>query len=312
MPWKQGYTISNEKSLTDDQIRWPDGNRCCVSITVDLSVASGAAGITARDLSVSRAQFGAGDGLEHVLAVLRRFGLKATFAVPAVTARICPDTLRALAAEGHEIAAHGFKHEDVSGLERAEERDRIAATTEVLTEVLGRRPRGWFSLPRQSDPFANGTVSPNTIDLLIEAGYSYFGNGLADDIPHWWVCDFAARRALLTMPYYYHYDDQFFLLFPTRGTGLEHADSLFRNWRAEFNAQYRRGRHFHMTLHPYAVGFGHRVQLLEDFCQHMTGFPGLWNVTAAAVTDYWQAAYPKETWLRLEESVWKDYPGSLS
>jgi hypothetical protein len=33
------------------------------------------------------------------------------------------------------------------------------------------------------------------MDLLLDAGYEWFGNGLADDAPHWWVTDFASRRA---------------------------------------------------------------------------------------------------------------------
>src|ERR1700691_4910093 len=113
MPWKEGYTISDETSLTDDQVRWPGAARCCVSVTIDLSVASGPAGITAADLASPRAQFGARDGLEQVLRVLRQFDLRATFAVPAVIARAFPDTLRAVVAEGHEIAAQGLLHEDV-------------------------------------------------------------------------------------------------------------------------------------------------------------------------------------------------------
>ena len=47
MPWKQGYTISDERSLADSEVRWPDDARCCVTVTVDLSVASGAEGVTA-------------------------------------------------------------------------------------------------------------------------------------------------------------------------------------------------------------------------------------------------------------------------
>ena len=39
MPWKQGYTISDERGLGDAEICWPDGARCCVAVTVDLSVA---------------------------------------------------------------------------------------------------------------------------------------------------------------------------------------------------------------------------------------------------------------------------------
>ena len=74
------------------------------------------------------------------------------------------------------------------------------------------RSTRWLSLPRQGDRYAVGAVSPNTIDLLLEAGYVYLGNGLADDIPHYWVSNFASRRALLTLAYYCHFDDQFFLM----------------------------------------------------------------------------------------------------
>jgi peptidoglycan-N-acetylglucosamine deacetylase len=309
MPWKDGYTISTEKSLADGDVRWPGGHRCCFSITVDLSVASGAEGITDADLANPKAQFGLREGLERIKDALDRFGLKATFAVPAVMARVQAHALRVLTQEGHEIAAEGFRHEDVSGLSREDEAARIDLTTSVLSEVTGRRPEGWFSLPRQGDRFAGGTISPHTMDLLIDAGYAYFGNGLADDIPHHWVTGAEARRSILTMPYYYHYDDQWFLLFPSKGTGLEHADSLFRNWRAEFDAQYRRGRHFHMTLHPYASGFGHRVRLLETFLQYVSGAPGVWNATASTVIAHWRGIDPVP---RLEASIWRDYPGSLS
>src|SRR6202040_1343612 len=126
--------------------------------------------------------------------------MRGTFAVPAVIAHIHCDLVRSLAAEGHEIAAHGFRHEDVSGLERDEERRRIARTTEILADVVGRKPAGWVSLPRPGGRDAVGAVSPNTIDLLLEAGYVYLGNGLADDIPYYSVSDVANRRALLTLP----------------------------------------------------------------------------------------------------------------
>ena len=82
MPWKQGYTISDEIGLRDDQVRWPDGNRCCVTVVVDLSVARGPEGIRATDLMHPDAYFAAHDGLDQLLAVLKRFGITATFAVP--------------------------------------------------------------------------------------------------------------------------------------------------------------------------------------------------------------------------------------
>src|SRR5712691_2930781 len=73
MPWKQGYTISDERSLADSEIRWPDGAHCCLAITVDLSVASGPEGVTAADLATPEALFGA----NHRLG--RRFGARGCY-----------------------------------------------------------------------------------------------------------------------------------------------------------------------------------------------------------------------------------------
>jgi len=312
MPWKNGYTISDEITLFDDAVRWPDGNRVCMMVMLDLSLASGPHGLTAADLRHSAATFGMNEGLAQVRATLKRFGITATVTVPAAMARIMPDAVKTLRDDGHEIAAQGLKHEDVSILNRDEEATRLAMTTEILEELNGQRPEGWFSLPRPNDPFAVGTVSPYTHDLLIDAGYRYMGNGLSDDIPHYWVTNFESERAILTLPYFYHFDDQFFLMFPKKGTGLEHADTLFANWNAEFDAQYKRGRYFNMTLHPYAVGWCNRLKLLEDFLTRISKLSDVWNPTAGEVVSYWLRAYPQESALKLEPSIWKDYAGSLS
>jgi peptidoglycan/xylan/chitin deacetylase (PgdA/CDA1 family) len=312
MPWKENYTISDETSLRDEDVRWPDGKRCAVHIVVDLSVAGGREGISARDLCSDAAQFAATEGLDLLLALLERHRLRATFAVPAVTAAAYPARIKALVACGQEVAAHGFRHEDVSSLGRDEEKRRLELTTRILADVAGERPAGWFSLPRQSDPFAGGSISPNSMDLLIEAGYAYMGNSLADDIPHYWVTDFAARRAILALPYYYHFDDQFFCMFPQQGTGLENSDMLMRNWRGELDAQYGRGRFFTMTVHPQHIGWCNRMAGLEEFLAYLARLPDLWNPTGAECARYWRAAYPAATSLKLEPSIWKDYPGSLS
>jgi peptidoglycan/xylan/chitin deacetylase (PgdA/CDA1 family) len=314
MPWKDGYTTSDEKSLEDHEVTWPDGNQCACVLVVDLSVANGPEGITPSDLNTASGQFGAQVGIRSLLDVLQRFGMTATFAVPAVIAEIYPATVGAIIENGHEIAAHGFKHEDISQLDKGQERERIKAATESLTRITGQRPAGWYSLPRLRDPFAVGTISPHTIDLLIDAGYDYMGNGLADDIPYYWVSDYQTQRAILTLPYYYHFNDQYFLMFPPPGlgSGLENPKPFLTNCTLEFDAQYKRGRYFSMTLHPHIIGFGHRMRILETILNHMQGFPGIWNPTAAQCAQYWKVQYPASSTLHLEPSIWKDYPGSLS
>lgn len=314
MPWKDGYTTSDEKTLADRDIAWPDGHQCAFVLVVDLSVASRPEGITPADLQTHAKQFGTQVGIRSLLEVLQRFGIAATFAVPAVIAELDPQTMGTILQGGHEVAAHGFKHEDVSQLDKEAERDRIEAATESLTRMIGQRPTGWYSLPRQRDAFAVGAVSPNTIELLIEAGYTYMGNGLADDIPYYWVADVETPRSLLTLPYYYHFDDQFFLMFPPPGlgSGLENPRPFLTNCQQEFDAQHQRGRYFSMVVHPHIIGFGHRMRLLESILTHIGAASGVWNPTAAQCAAYWQMQYPADTTLHLEPSIWKDYPGSLS
>jgi peptidoglycan/xylan/chitin deacetylase (PgdA/CDA1 family) len=283
-----------------------------MTVVVDLSLATATEGLRPSDLRGYRATFALHDGLHEILRSLDEAGVRATFTVPAAMIGALGSTLTDVLSAGHELAAHGLKHEDVSTLTRDEEQRRMQAAFELFDARLGISPSGWFSLPRQSDPFAVGTVSEHTIDLLIDSGVRYMGNGLADDIPHYWVAEFDNRRSLLTLPYYYHFDDQFFLMFPTRGTGLEHADALFANWEAELRAQYKRGRQFSMTLHPFAVGFAHRSALLRDFFALTQGIPDIWNPTCEQLADYWLEHYPAADWLRLEASTWQDHDDSLS
>jgi peptidoglycan/xylan/chitin deacetylase (PgdA/CDA1 family) len=312
MPWKTNYTISDEVSVADGEIAWPDDNRCCFNVVVDLSLASGPEGLVPSDFTTADAVFAIGDGLAGLLDVLASHKIVATFAVPAAMAKICPDVIEAALKHGHEVAAEGLLHEDVSKLPLEEERTRMQAATALLAEIIGARPAGWYDLPRRKDKFAVGAISPNTTRLLLDEGYSYLGNCPADDAPHYSVTDFAAARAILAMPYYYHYDDQFFALYPRQGSGLENPDMLFRNWRAEFAAQYKRGRFFNMTLHPGNIGWCNRLYLLDQFFDSVRSRGDVWNATSRDCASYWLATYPPATHLKLEPSVWKDYPGSLS
>ncbi|MBU2410025.1 MAG: polysaccharide deacetylase family protein, partial [Gammaproteobacteria bacterium] len=196
---------------------------------INLSLATGPDGVGPSDLGGDDAYFTMNEGLDALLACLARHDFKATLAVPAVIAQAYPAKIRQVLSAGHEIAAQGLLHEDVSRLERTDEAARLRRTTELLAEVTGQRPTGWFALPRPGDAFAVGAISESTMDLLVDEGYSYMGNSLADDIPHYWVVDFASRKNILALPYYYHFDDQFFMMYPSRGSGLENPDFLDRN-----------------------------------------------------------------------------------
>ena len=52
-----------------------------------------------------------GSGVPRILKLLEKYGVRATFFVPAVTALLYPDEQRRVIAEGHEIGIHGWIHE---------------------------------------------------------------------------------------------------------------------------------------------------------------------------------------------------------
>ncbi len=312
MPWKKNYTISDEVSIADEDVLWPNHNVCCTRIVVDLGMASSANGLIPSDLKNADAVYNMGRGLDVVIDLLARHGFVATFAISAMQAAIYPARVRSLQALGHEIAINGLKQENVALLSRDEEERRLVMATAMIADVTGVAPKGWFGLPRVSDQFAVGSVSSSTVDLLIDAGYAYLGTGLADDVPHYWVTDFDTKRALLTLPSYYHFNDQYFMLYPRKGSGLENPDVLFRNWRWEFDAQYARGRHFEMTIHPQHIAWSNRIPGVERFLDHVASSAGVWVATSCACAEYWKAAYPADTTLRLEASIWRDYEGSMS
>ena len=323
MPWKDGYTTSDEKTMNDEDIEWPQGQQCAFSIVVDYRVkldndGTGDEGADFRvqvhpkniELRVKnyQAEFGARMATWRLFDLFEKYALKVTFAVPAVMADLYPDSVREIIKRGHEVAAHGYEKDDISSLDIKEEKMLLEHTTQKLEAVCGERPKGWYSLPRQHDHYAGGELSSNTINLLVDSEYEYLGNGMADDIPYYWVTDFHTRRNILTLPYYCHFDDQFFLMFPPIGTGmaLENPRPLFQNWKEEFDAQYSRGRYFSIFVHPYLIGWGNRLELLENIICHVKDFPGVWNPTAIECARYWGAKYPAATSLKLEESIWKD------
>jgi len=312
MPWKDNYTSSDETTVFDDRISWPAGARIGFNLVVNLNPASGGRGIDAKDLGSPQFHFGMHEGLDAFLKLFDALGLAATFTVPALVAEAYAGTIRSIAAAGHEIAAQGLLGEDPSDLSVEEEAWRMRRTAETIEKTIGRRPDGWYGLPRPDDRFATGSLRRETIDLAIEQGFLYVGNGLADDLPYYWVTDPAGPRSLLTLPYYYHLDDTYFLMFPHEGTGLERPAPLLRNWRAEFAAQYRRGRYFPMTVSPARSGWGHRFTMLETFLREVTTMPDVFAASSREIAAHWAAHFPAVSTLKLQTSIWRDHADSLS
>src|SRR5215470_15268955 len=111
--------------MADTQaVRWPGDARAACAFTFDLDAETlwMARGIS-EPVTLSQGRFGVLEGVPRILAMLRAAQIHGTFFVPAWVATHYPDTVRAIAGEGHEIGCHGDEHESVTSLGPAREQE---------------------------------------------------------------------------------------------------------------------------------------------------------------------------------------------
>ena len=75
-----------------------------------------------------------------IFDLLDELGAKATFFVLGMTAERYPDLVREIAAQGHELACHGYAHERVPTQSRDEFRADVERCAELLEQLGGQRP----------------------------------------------------------------------------------------------------------------------------------------------------------------------------
>jgi peptidoglycan/xylan/chitin deacetylase (PgdA/CDA1 family) len=141
------------------------------------------------------------DALPRVLELLSELQLRATFFVEGLNAQLYPRALRGIAAAGHEVGYHGWRHEPWAGLSPDEERELLWRGVGALDQI-GLRPIG-FRPP-------GGVLAPSSARALGETGFAYCspageGVGVRDGLAvlpfRWTVLDafhylpqFAPRR----------------------------------------------------------------------------------------------------------------------
>ncbi|MFB5082969.1 polysaccharide deacetylase family protein [Symbiobacterium thermophilum] len=77
----------------------------------------------------------------RILEILDRFGVRATFFMLGSRAEAHPDLVRQVAAAGHEVGVHGYRHRPAALQGLRSTLADVEATVRVLTGILQRRPR---------------------------------------------------------------------------------------------------------------------------------------------------------------------------
>jgi peptidoglycan/xylan/chitin deacetylase (PgdA/CDA1 family) len=229
---------------------------------------------------LSRGEFGARVGIPRILELLQAYDIRATFFVPGHTAESFPSSIDAILTAGHEIAHHGYGHEDPSTQHPREERHSLERGIAVLERFLGHPPVGYRS--------PSWDYSDTTLSLLIEFGFLYDSSLFADDFRPYRPRlgdKVDVDQPLLTgsetdlweFPVDFCLDDwpHFTSSFNPYRTGLSSPSKVLEIWVDEFDYMIRTVPEgvFTLTMHPQVIGRGHRMSLLERFIQHVLAYP---------------------------------------
>jgi peptidoglycan/xylan/chitin deacetylase (PgdA/CDA1 family) len=253
-------------------------SRHIVCLTFDFDTQSGfiARGMTT-PTPLSRGEFGL-VGARRILALLKSFGLRATWFVPGFTIESHPRACEAVVQDGHEVAHHSWAHVPPAQQSCEEEEADLVRANEAITRLTGRKARGYRS--------PSWDLSESTIDLLLAHGFLYDSSLMGAD--YW---PYRARRgdrvelgkpfgfgeetALIEMPISWSLDDyphfEFVRTVTTVLPGLHSARTVMENWLDEFRYMQQTVDWgvLTYTMHPYVIGRGYRMLALEGLVKDL-------------------------------------------
>lgn len=246
--------------------RWPDDARCVVAISVDFDGTGNEVGMGWEPVGTrSAGGYSARRGIPRMLDIFDRHGIPATFFVPGYDAEQHPETVRAIIAAGHEVAAHGYLHEsfDVP----LDEEERLLRTAhDILTDLTGTPPVGWRS--------PGGQKSSRTLAVLRDLGYLYDSSDKDFDLPYPAIVEGQPSREMIELPNNTSSLDDA----PLYVSGAVTPGEMLALWKAEFDTLYAEGGAFVLTCHPRA-GFGSgipsRARVIERLIGYIRAFPGV-------------------------------------
>jgi peptidoglycan/xylan/chitin deacetylase (PgdA/CDA1 family) len=231
---------------------------------------------------MSHAEFGVRVGAPRILELLASRGIASTWFVPGHTLTTFPESTEAIVSGGHELACHGWFHEDFAEVAADEERAIVERCAEAVRAVTGERPKGWRA------PY--WSLGPASLEAITSAGFVYDSSLMADDYRVYRVRQgdrhsvtdgsiFGAVSPLVEVPVCWALDDwPHFEPAPERGRdGLAAPSKVLEVWTEELRYAYDHapGGLLTITMHPECIGRGHRMAMLERFIDAAAALDGV-------------------------------------
>ena len=265
----------------------------CLSFDFDAMTGMVARGLKS-PTAISRGEFGAA-AVDRILALLEGAGIRTTWFAPGIVVRTYPEHCRQIVAAGHEIANHGWNHVPPASLTPEQEDRNFARSNEAITEIVGHPPRGYRS--------PSWDLSPVTVDLLLKHGFLYDSSMMGHDhhpyfarrgdvVPDDEPITFGQTTRLVEMPISWSLDDfphfEYLRMPNSLAPGLANAGLVLENFLNDFIYMQRSEEWgiLTYTLHPFVIGRGHRMIMLEKLIDGLTERSAIFMTMEEAATTF--------------------------
>ncbi|WP_299979308.1 polysaccharide deacetylase [uncultured Pseudoteredinibacter sp.] len=264
-------------------IKWPGGARVACAITFDIDADSLIHISRPKDgfdrlCPVSMGKYGPKVAIPRILDTFKKFDIKQTFFIPAWCMSQYPEMVESILEGGHEIAHHGYIHEDPTRHSPEEQIEWFERALEVHQSLTGSKPVGYRA------PVYN--VNDTVIELLMKHGFLYESSMMADDIPYILQKD---GRQLVELPVHWANDDwPPFAHYPEIDymMHVQAASTGLAGFWEEFEAQYQ-ARGFWMSIwHPFLTGRLTRWTQVERWLESILDRNDCWFATLSEIAGY--------------------------
>lgn len=232
-------------------------------------------------------EYGARAGFWRLHRLFTGMGIPLTIYGVATALARSPAQVEAMTSAGWEIASHGLKWVEHKDMSPEDERAAIAKAVRLHTEVVGERPRGWYT----------GRCSENTVRLVAEeGGFDYISDTYDDDLPYWLE---VGERDQLIIPYTLEANDMRFATAP----GYIEGAQFFQYLKDAFDVLYAEGeagsaKMLSIGLHCRLIGRPGKIAGLKRFLDYAQGHKDVWFARRCDIADHWAATHPHSRSLR--------------
>lgn len=213
--------------------------------------------------------------LPQVLHALAEHQVPATFFVEAWNALTYPEVLGQISDAGHEVACHGYRHENWSALDRAEIEQLLIRSSDAyhragLDAVVGLRPPG---------PVSAALTAP----MLEALGWTYLSLPAVQESTDGGV-------ALLNLPWHgidaVYYQPQFAYLRVPPGDGAQTPAQLLQAFDVVIDDAVATGGHTSLAFHLHLQDSNDKLEAIAQLAARLARDPRLWVTSCRDVASW--------------------------